>query len=92
MSPGTVRGFLFQIVLSFSEVAYLWNAIILTQIMKLTVLKGPELGAITSYELVDRHRAEAPQFQNHEKISYCHDQHEGAAGSSVAYPLGAAFS
>ena len=31
--------------------------------MKPKVLKGPKLGAITSYELVDRHRAEAPQFQ-----------------------------
>ncbi len=36
--------------------------------MKLTVLKGPEPGAITSYEIVERHRAEALQFQNHEKI------------------------
>ena len=56
--------------------------------MKLKVLKGPKLGAITSYELVDRHRAEAPQFQNHEKTYNYTYRNESSDGSPVAYPLG----
>ncbi len=59
--------------------------------MKLTVLTGPKLGAITSYELVDRHRAEALQFQNHEK-SYCYYRNESSDGPLVACPVGQAHS
>lgn len=60
--------------------------------MKLTVLKGPEPGAITSYEIVERHRAEALQFQNHEKKCYCFYWNESSDGPLVAYPMDQAHS
>jgi len=60
--------------------------------MKLTVLKGPEPGAITPREIVERHRAEAPQFQNHEKICYCFNRNESSDGPPVAYPVDQAHS
>lgn len=58
--------------------------------MKLKVLKGPKLGAITSYELVDRHRAAAPSVSNHEKIYNCQHWHKAGAGPSAPYSMGAA--
>jgi len=74
-----------------SKVSYLWIAFKLSQIMKLTVLKGPEPGAITPREIVERHRAEAPQFQNHEKICYCCHWINSGANPIVTHFMGASL-
>lgn len=58
--------------------------------MKLTVLKGPEPGAITPREIVERHRAEVPQFQNHEKICYCCHWINSGANPIAAHFMGTA--
>jgi hypothetical protein len=58
--------------------------------MKLKVLKGPKLGAITPREIVERHRAEAPSVSNHEKIYNCQHRHKAGAGPFAPYPMGAA--
>ena len=53
--------------------------------MKLKVLKGPKLGAIISYELVDRHRAAAPSVSNHEKKLYHFHRHKAGANPIVTH-------
>jgi hypothetical protein len=60
--------------------------------MKLTVLKGPEPGAITPREIVERHRAEAPQFQNHEKKLYHFHRPRVGANPVVTHTLGTSSS
>ena len=59
--------------------------------MKLTVLKGPEPGAITPREIVERHRAEAPQFQNHEKKLYHFHRSNSGAGPIASHFMGASL-
>ena len=59
--------------------------------MKTEVLRGRNLVHYSSVDS-ERHRMEALSVLHHEKIYNYTYRNESSAGSSVAYPLGTAFS